>query len=646
MTDELRIAPEITLPLDAATRRLAILAQSGAGKSNTAVRIAEEMHRVGIPWVAIDPKGDWWGMRSDHRGTGPGLPIPILGGLHGDIPLDPHGGRAVADLVVDQRVSLILDVSEFETREAMWRFLADFGSRLLMRKASERQPLHLFLDEADQYMPQTTREGGSLPRCLGVWVRVVTKGRQRGLGSTLISQRSATVHKDALYMAEAMLAMRTVGPRNRGDRPVVAGWFEEHAIDGRAIIDILPTLLNGEALIASPVWLGITSPERILMYQRQTFDSGATPSMEDSGAPVATLADIDLGALAQRMQETIEIARANDPEVLRAEVARLKRELDDATANGRRLGSEATADAYAANEAQLLAAAGVERDELRRIIDECGRLFGSTLGMLDDIVEGVSGIARDTRAALSGVEPLRAVGPKGERPWKVVKVDGSGAVGAFDIPTESDGLDAFGREFERMGKPSGGVFDSEKARAGTLLASDTVAPDLASHPLVPLKAGARRMLAVLYAFRATGLTREQLGTLANVQSTGGTFSTYLSDLRQAQYIMEAAGRLWTTSFGNVAADDSVPIPRTTADLVEAYGAKLRGGARRMLDTLVRRHPSWLTREELGYAANVQSSGGTFSTYLSALRRNGLIEEDGPRVRAGPALYLFDGRADG
>lgn len=690
-TDGLRIAPEIWLPLDAATRRLAILAQSGAGKSNTAVRIAEEMHRVGIPWVAIDPKGDWWGMRSDYRGTGPGLPIPILGGLHGDIPLDPHGGRVVADLVVDQRVSLILDVSEFETREAMWRFLADFGSRLLQRKASERQPLHLFLDEADQYMPQTTREGGSLPRCLGVWVRVVTKGRQRGLGSTLISQRSATVHKDALYMAEAMLAMRTVGPRNRGDRPVVAGWFEEHAIDGKSIIDVLPTLLNGEALVASPVWLGITQPERILMYQRQTFDSGATPSMDDAGAPVATLADIDLGALAERMQETIEIARANDPEVLRAEVSRLKRELADATADGRRKGSAAVHDSfieiYGASPDQLIASLGVERDDLRRIVDDYGRLFGHTLGLLDDVAEGVSGIARDTRAALSGIAPLRVVpvpnhGPGEPVTWKISKIgtccphafeehdaaswrclaEGCACPGwSIDRALERSVAD-FNDRHERArvaesadapGPNPGGAIHAGSSPAPrttvtniknrvtpvTLLAEDRIPPDG-----VALKAGARRMLAVLAAFGATGaqgLTREQLGTLASVQSTGGTFSTYLSDLRQAQYITEIDGHLWTTLAGDAAADGSVRIPRTTADLVEAYGGKLKGGARRMLDELVGHYPQWVTRETLGTLSGVAHTGGTFSTYLSALRRNGLIEEDGPRVRAGPALYLFE-----
>lgn len=331
----LRVSEELCLPSDAVTRRMAILAMSGAGKSNAAVVVAEQMHDAGMQWVAIDPKGDWWGVRADGTGDGPGIAVPVLGGLHGDIPLEAHSGKLVADLVVDERLSCVLDVSEFDTQQQMWGFLADFGTQLYRRKADVRSPMHLFLDEADQYVPQSTREGGALPRCLGVWLRVATKGRQRGIGTTLISQRSATVHKDALYMAEALFAMRTVGPKNRGDRPVIAGWFDEHALDGTSIVDLLPTLADGEAIVSSPVWLGI-GQQRIKFARRRTYDSGSTPTVEDS-SPVAALAAIDIATLRERLAATIERAQADDPAVLRAEIARLQRELANGAASETRV---------------------------------------------------------------------------------------------------------------------------------------------------------------------------------------------------------------------------------------------------------------------------------------------------------------------
>lgn len=76
----LKISPELQLPVDAVTETFGILAVKRAGKSNAAVAIAEEMFKAGLPWIAIDPKGDWWGIRSSSDGNGPGLPIhPRIG---------------------------------------------------------------------------------------------------------------------------------------------------------------------------------------------------------------------------------------------------------------------------------------------------------------------------------------------------------------------------------------------------------------------------------------------------------------------------------------------------------------------------------------------------------------------------------------
>lgn len=55
-----------------------------------------------MPWVLIDPKGDSWGIRSDSAGADPGLPVPIFGGLHGDIPLEPEAGALITELVAEE----------------------------------------------------------------------------------------------------------------------------------------------------------------------------------------------------------------------------------------------------------------------------------------------------------------------------------------------------------------------------------------------------------------------------------------------------------------------------------------------------------------------------------------------------------------
>lgn len=307
----------VSLPLDAVTRRLAIVAMSGAGKSNAAVVLAEGMYQAGIPWLAVDPKGDWWGIRSAADGKSPGLPIPIFGGRHGDLPLEPGAGKVIGDLVIETRLTCVLDVSLFSNQER-WGFLHDLGETLLRQPPQVR---HLFLEEAADYIPQITREGGNQPKCLGTWQRVVRIGRTIGLGSSQITQRTAALSNDTLYMAEALIALRTVGP---GDLKAIRGWVE-HSGASKEILRSLPSLEDGEAWLSSPAWLKRT--DRLRFNRRQTFDSGATPVLLDGTRPPATLADVDLEDLRSRMAETVERVEADDPEKLRARISELEREV-------------------------------------------------------------------------------------------------------------------------------------------------------------------------------------------------------------------------------------------------------------------------------------------------------------------------------
>jgi DNA helicase HerA-like ATPase len=129
----LRLAPGLTMPDDAVTETFGILAVRGAGKSNTGAVMAEEMFRNRLPFVVVDPVAAWWGLRSSRDGKGAGLAIPIFGGKKGDVALERGGGQLVADLVVDQRLSCVLDLSQFESEGSKKHFLLEFGQRLYRR---------------------------------------------------------------------------------------------------------------------------------------------------------------------------------------------------------------------------------------------------------------------------------------------------------------------------------------------------------------------------------------------------------------------------------------------------------------------------------------------------------------------------------
>jgi hypothetical protein len=315
MTPSLNISPTLSLPLDAVTETFAILAKRRAGKSNAAVVMAEEMYDNGLPWVAIDPKGDWWGVRAAGDGQSPGLSVLVFGGLHGDVPLEPTSGRLVADLIVSQRLTCVLDVSEM-TKADQRRFLIDFADQLYR---TNTEPLHVFCEEADEYIPQ--RVMGENAKLVGVFETLVKRGGFRGIGVTLITQRSASLNKDVLTQIETLIPMRTPSPQ---DRKAILAWVDYHSSGAEAVAE-LPGLADGEAWVFSPQWL--RTLVKIKFRRRRTFDSGATPKVGGKPKPPATLADVDLAAIKEAMAQTIEKAKAEDPKHLKSEVARLMKEL-------------------------------------------------------------------------------------------------------------------------------------------------------------------------------------------------------------------------------------------------------------------------------------------------------------------------------
>lgn len=171
----IKLSDDLILPLEAVTETFAILANRGSGKSAVASRLVEQMHKADLPVAVLDVKGDWWGIRSSADGKGAGLPFVIFGGDHGDVPLEPSAGELIADLIVDERVPSVLDLSHMSKAKAR-SFATDFAERLYRRN---REALHLVIEEADVLVPQ--RAAAETARLLGAMEDIAKRGRGRGL---------------------------------------------------------------------------------------------------------------------------------------------------------------------------------------------------------------------------------------------------------------------------------------------------------------------------------------------------------------------------------------------------------------------------------------------------------------------------------
>lgn len=213
---------------------------------------------------------------------------------------------------------MILDVSQFESDAAKARFAHDFADRFFFRKKSAPSAVHVFIDEAQEFVPQNPqREEG---RMLHAFTRLLKLGRNFGIGASMLSQRPQEVNKKALNLAEVLFAFQLTGPQ---ERKTIDGWIADKGIDGEDIAAELPKLERGPH-VWSPAWLKISRVVRIA--QRWTFDASSTPKVGKVAA-ASELAPIDLERLREDMAATIERAKADDPRELRRRIAELEKAL-------------------------------------------------------------------------------------------------------------------------------------------------------------------------------------------------------------------------------------------------------------------------------------------------------------------------------
>jgi hypothetical protein len=151
----------------------------------------------------------------------------------------------------------------------------------------------------------------------------VRRGRIRGLGVTLISQRPAVVNKDVLSQVESLIVLGLTGTH---DIAAIDDWIRLHAedADAKRVKASLPSLPVGTAWIWSPEWLGLLKQVHIRM--RHTFDSSATPKAGVARVVPSEWAKVDVAALVDQLATVQETPKDSTP-ALRMRVRELEQRL-------------------------------------------------------------------------------------------------------------------------------------------------------------------------------------------------------------------------------------------------------------------------------------------------------------------------------
>lgn len=577
----------------------ALLAKKGAGKSYTARVMAEEFWDANVPFVLLDPMGTQWGLRASADGEGEGIPVAIFGGPKGDVPLERKGGALIADLVVDEGVSMILDMSELGSRAAEREFAMDFLDRLYRRNSDL---VHLLMDEADLFAPQNPRAGDQ--PLLGITENIVRRGRNRGIGITMISQRPAVLNKDVLTQVDGLVALRVTG---KTDLDAIDAWVKAHddEVGPGEVRSSLPRLQNGESWWWVPE-LGIL--KRVQVRGSRTFDSSPTKKRGGNKREPKTFADIDMGAIEEKMAATIERAKADDPAALRKQVAALQKELRSRPDTAPEPVTE-TVEVPVVPEDLALAVIGLNGTadavarELREIADR-------VVGEVQAVVDMLPGTRETSKLPVAQVARAgNAESKPRQPPARPRQSRDSGRVARRPAPARTNG---HGRE--------------------------TPPPDGEFRP----SSSQQRILDTLAWFEVIGVDapkRPALAPMAGTKSTSGGFKNNLGALRSAGLIdYPEPNRVALTHAGQDLA--IVPtVPATAEALQEAVLSSVTGSQATILDRLIQAYPEAMTREELAADCGVPVTSGGFKNNLGALRTLELLDYPAPgEVVALPILF--------
>lgn len=588
---ERSLRTEITMPVDEAiTQTFGILAKKGAGKSYTASVMAEEMLKNNRRIIAIDPTGAWWGLRSSATGKSDGYPVVIFGGLHADIPLNPLRGRELGEFAAAPGPSIIIDLSDVRKGQ-MRHFAADLFEALYEGKNRQRDPVHLFIDEADLFAPQ--RVMADEARMVGAVEDIVRRGRIRGLGTTLITQRSAVINWDVLSQVDTLLALRTTAPL---DRKRMAEWLENHADRERAreVLSGIDSLPTGIAWLWSPGWLNMLV--KVEIRARDTFNSGATPK---GGAPIEAptqAAKVDLGAIRASMEATFAEAEANDPKKLKARIVELEKALSAKPKDGQ------TVEIVKLVERPILQ--GPELAAAKAILKEADAVTARLTTLAESFAANGGVIADSLYRAAPVPDGLQQPRPSNGAPASTSRPVAAARPPAPPVAQRNDPV----------------------AMAST---SDQR----------PLGKAERLILAALAQFRE-GKSQSQLGIITGYSADGGGFRNALGALRARGLIEGPNTHMVITAEGLDAVGPVAPAP-TGTDLLNLWLAhsSLGKAERAILRVLAGQYPAVLSSTEVATQADppYAADGGGFRNALGKLRTLGLIEGPNGGMRASADL---------
>lgn len=533
--------------------RMLINANSGGGKSWAIRRFLEKSYGQ-VQQIILDLEGEFISLREKYD--------YLLVGKEGEIPVSIRTAELLARKLLELNVSTIIDLSELRHPERI-TFVKRFLDSLVNSPKNLWHPAIIIVDEAHQFCPEKSKS-----ESMGSIIDLMTRGRKRGFCGVLATQRISKLHKDAAAECNNQMVGRTgldIDMKRAGD---ILGFTSKEDIRS------LRNLKAGEFFVYGSAFEN-NGVNKIKIGSIRTTHPDRTRGIkatETSPTP-ESIKDI--------LKNVIDLPKEAEEELKTTED--MKRKIKE-------LKTKLTIS---------------EKSKPKNIINK-------------DMIEKARAEGYN-HGYNSSQKEFNQFSTQHEKDIRILEKK------LLDIGK------IVGQEFKKIE-----IKVSQKKVIPISDNNNNPKPITNPKPIhktnpreQPLRAGAMKMLGWLAGAYPKELTKQRIATLSGFSVRGGTFNTYLSELKRSGWIV-GSNELSITEEGLLNANTR-EIP-SGEELLSLWKAKFRAGAGKILQFLFESYPNEVSKDDIGYATGFEPSGGTFNTYLSELRRNNLIEvNDGIKI---------------
>jgi hypothetical protein len=608
----------------------ATLGKTGSGKSSAMrVMVEHQLDRKKRTCV-VDPKGDWWGLKTSADGKSAGYPVIAFGNFKEpratDVPIDQHSGKHVAELIATGNRPCIIGFRGWMPGQ-MTKFWIDFAPTLFNLNEGE---LYIFIDEIQNFAAKGKIMDPEAGKCLHWTNRMMAEGRGIGLTFHIASQRAQKVHNDTLDCCETLIAMRTAHPAARAS---IKDWIDGNGekAPGLEVLNTMAQLKRGEAWVWSPE--NGFGPKRVQFPMFRTFDSFAPPQLQKTVSN-SGWSEVDLEAVKAKLATVIAEAKANDPRELKAQIADMRKQLAAAQKAG-------PAPAAKPGDPHELKALARTAKTLRELLEEAMKVA-----------------VKINAFGFDGVDV---------KPEELAAAFEKAATEAGRIVTQKVAMKR--RELENLKAEVDRLLTKLNARLGDdamnitvdVVKNEpvTVRPHVPAAPIAmrpSREVSAEQMAAAADGLKPTHLrvlnnlaellditgansvSKEQLAAWSSYSPQGGGYGNILGSLRTAGMLDYGGAGIVITEAGRRLAVPTDVQP-TNAAMLERAKAVLKPAEAKIFEVIHASYPDAAAKEAIAEATGYAASGGGFGNYLGHMRTLGFITYESGGCRCADWMFV-------